>query len=102
MARIGTAKANEIMSAILAERYVSLAELQGSSHEPRLVRIRREFCTRCHEAGLLPIVISIALNRNRTTVLYHLRLSMRMVKKEKAARNWKQKMVHQRFTSTPA
>lgn len=65
---------NEILEAVCSTFAVSHEELKGSSRKRRIVEARAIFAIKSNASGFKAPEIAAAINRNRTSVLYYLRV----------------------------
>jgi chromosomal replication initiation ATPase DnaA len=80
------AQGRELLLQLAKSRDVLPSDVMGHYNSDYLIRIRKDFCLRAKEMGLGCISIGKILNRDHTTVLYHLSPAMQARKTEARSR----------------
>ena len=79
-------KGKAVLLELSKSRNVLLSDITGRYNSDYLVGIRKEFCLRAKELGLGCISIGKILDRDHTTVLYHLSPAMQARKTKNRSR----------------
>jgi len=72
--------ARKMLKELAADRKVAVRDIVGRYNEPQFVALRVEFIKRASALGLGCITIGRILERDHTTVLYHLKPEMQVRK----------------------
>lgn len=78
--------ARQMLKDLAGERKAAVRDIVGRYNEPQFVALRVEFIKRASALGLGCITIGRILERDHTTILYHLKPEMQTRKREQRLR----------------